>query len=174
VSSGPAGRPVWLAALLATALTAQGQEGSRRGRPANDEPDRAAQVRGSQAADVAAQLADVQKRLKLKPDQQTAWDAYVHRVEALMDDLMRGVPAQGEHESAPRQINQRVDLIRNRLAAMEDIADAASHLYATLSEDQRETADELLPATVPTLYSGLPDLPRRAPPAEPNLRGRRP
>jgi phytoene dehydrogenase-like protein len=163
VSSGPAGRPVWLAALLATALAAQGQEGNRRARPANDEPDRAAQVRGSQAADVAAQLADVHKRLKLKPDQQAAWDAYVHRVEALMDDLMRGVPAPIDHESAPRQINQRVDMIRNRLAAMEDIADAAGQLYAVLSAAQREIADDLLPTTVPTLYSGLPDLSRPAP-----------
>jgi len=50
--------------------------------------------------------------------------------------------------------------VRNRLAAMEDIADAASQLYAVLSPEQRKVADDLLPTTVPALYSGLPEFPR--------------
>jgi len=160
----PRGAAGW-AALLAIALAAQAQQGPRgaRGEPAAVEPDRAAAARGSLAAEVGTQLAEVQKRLKLQPDQRAAWDADTRRVESLMEDLLRGVTAPLEHENAPRQINRRVDVVRNRLAAMEDIADAAAQLYAQLSPEQRELADELLPSTVPALYSGLPDLPRNAP-----------
>jgi hypothetical protein len=175
VTAAPRRRPVWLAALLAAALSVQAQEGGRGrrgGAPEGEDPDRTAAARGSLAGELGAQLAAVKKRLKLQPNQQAAWDTYVRRIEALMEDMFRGIPAPLPNESAPHQINRRVDIVRNRLAAMEDIADAAGQLYALLSPDQRELADELLPTTVPTLYSGLPDYPRGQP-AQPARSGTR-
>jgi hypothetical protein len=77
-----------------------------------------------------------------------------------MQDQLRGIAHPLEHEDALHQIDRRVDIVRNRLAAMEDIADAARLLYSMLSADQRKMADELMPTTVPALYSGLPDFPR--------------
>jgi hypothetical protein len=158
-------RAALLVALLAIESTAQAQVGGRgrgTGPPGPDAPDRAAIDRGAierntLTSEFTAHLQDVKQRLKLEPAQQAAWDSYARRAEALMQDQMRGMAPPPEHEDALHQINRRVDIVRNRLAAMEDIADAAAQLYSTLSADQRKTADDLLPTTVPTLYSGLPD-----------------
>jgi len=56
---------------------------------------------------------------------------------------------------ALQQIARKVDTVRKRLTAMEDIQEAASKLYAALDDKQKLTADQLLPSTIPALYSGL-------------------
>jgi hypothetical protein len=158
-------RATLLIVLLAIEWTAQAQVGGRSrgsGPPGPDAADRAALDRGAierntLTGEFGAHLQDVKQRLKLEPAQQAAWDSYARRAEALMLDQMRGMAPPPEHEDAVHQINRRVDIVRNRLAAMEDIADAAGQLYSTLSADQRKIADDLLPTTVPPLYSGLPD-----------------
>jgi len=154
----------WLATLLVTSLVAgaaaQSPDASRArrgGQPPPDEPDRGAIERNTLALEFDEHLDDVHKRLKLQPAQQPAWEAFAARAQALMLDQLRGVAPYPEHEDAPHQINRRVDVVRNRLAAMEDVADAASQLYSVLSEEQRKHADELLPTAVPSLYSGLPE-----------------
>ena len=40
------------------------------------------------------------------------------------------------------------------LAAMQDLADTAKKLYATLSDDQKVVAERMLGATVPPAYVG--------------------
>ena len=160
-----------LIALLAVGLSATAQEGGRNrrsGAPAPDDADsvaleRGARERGTLAGEFNAHLADVQKHLKLEAAQQAAWDTFARHVEALMQDQLRGIGEPPEGQDALHQINRRVDVVRNRLAAMEDIADAAGHLYSLLSADQRKVADELLPTAVPSLYSGLPDFSRGSP-----------
>jgi hypothetical protein len=74
-------------------------------------------------------------------------------VVALLDDLSRNAQAPGG-ENALQQIDRKVDTVRNRLTAMEDLLDAAKKLYAALSDGQKEMADRMLPGTVPALYSG--------------------
>ncbi len=151
------------AGLLAVGLIAQAQQSDRARRaapPPAEEPDRGAIQRGMMGSEFNAHVLDVQQKLKLQPGQQAAWDAYARRVRALMLDQLRGIPRAPENEDAPHQINRRVDVVRNRLAAMEDVADAAGQLYALLSAEQRRLADDLLPTTVPALYSGVPDFPR--------------
>ncbi len=155
-------------ALLAAVTAAQAQQGGRGrsgGPPGPDGADRAALDRGAigrgaLAGEFIAHLQDVKQRLKLETAQQAAWDDLARRAQALMEDQMRGFARPPDQEDAVHQINRRVDVVRNRLAAMEDIADAARQLYSLLSAEQRKLADELLPTTVPTLYSGLPDFPR--------------
>jgi hypothetical protein len=157
-----------LIALLGAGFATQAQvggRGPRSGAPGPDEADRAALergaiARGTLAGEFTAHLQDVRQRLKLEPAQQAAWDRYASRAEALMQDQLRGIAHPLEHEDALHQIDRRVDIVRNRLAAMEDIADSARLLYSMLSADQRKMADELMPTTVPALYSGLPDFPR--------------
>jgi hypothetical protein len=102
---------------------------------------------------VRLQITDVRLALKLSPEQATSWKAYEDKVLSLLDDLSRGgqVATDG---NALKQIDNRVGIVRNRLAAMEDISDAASKLYAGLSVEQKAVADRALPGTVPTLYSG--------------------
>jgi LTXXQ motif family protein len=164
-----------LAALLVTGTVAQAQDRSRQGGPPSpDEADRGAIQRGSLAGEFGAHLQEVRKRLKVQAAQQAAWESFARRAQALMEDQMRGLPRPDDREDAVHQINRRVDVVRNRLAAMEDIADAASQLYSALSPDQRKIADELLPTAVPTLYSGLADFPRARPGGEGMTRKRGP
>jgi hypothetical protein len=100
------------------------------------------------------QLAKVRSALKLTPEQAANWQLYESKVVNLLDDLGRG-PAPPADATAIRQIDARVDVLRSRLTAMEDIADAAAKLYSGLSEEQKGTADRLLAATLPTPYPGL-------------------
>lgn len=100
------------------------------------------------------QLSNTRITLKLTPEQAPAWQVYENKVVDLLDDLARGINApQG---SALKQIDARIDVVRNRLTALEDIADAAAKLYGVLTEEQKGTADRMLAATLPTLYSGAP------------------
>jgi hypothetical protein len=163
--SRPAARYAPLAALLAAGLMAQAQQSRPPPTPPSvlEAPDRGAIERHTIGSEFNLHVAEVQQRLKLQPSQQPVWDAYARRVQALMQDQLRGVPRGPDDEDALHQINRRVDIVRNRLAAMEDIADAAAQLYTVLSPEQRKVADELLPTTVPALYSGLPEFPRGPP-----------
>jgi hypothetical protein len=161
VTNRAAGAAAAVTGLLAMGLIAQAQQSTRRpGPPPAEEPDRGAIQRETMGSEFNLHVLDVQRRLKLQPQQQAAWDTYAQRVRALMLDQLRGIPRAPENEDAPHQINRRVDVVRNRLAAMEDVADAAGQLYTLLSPEQRKLADELLPTTVPALYSGVPDFPR--------------
>lgn len=108
------------------------------------------------------QIEETATQLKLRPDQRPLWDAYMEKVGALMADQMRPTayanadPKTGKPtKSALQQIDAKVDLVRNRLAALEDIADAAQRIYLSFDTQQREIADQALAATVPNLYSGL-------------------
>jgi hypothetical protein len=94
--------------------------------------------------------------LKLTPVQLPLWDRYEEKVGALMADQMKLAPYQGR-QNALQQISRKVDTVRNRLAAMEDIHESAGILYAALDADQKLTADQMLISTVPALYSGLGD-----------------
>lgn len=100
------------------------------------------------------QLSNTRLALKLTPEQAPAWQVYENRVVDLLDDLARG--AKVPDGSALKQIDARIDVVRNRLTALEDIAGAAVKLYGALTEEQKSTADRMLAATLPTLYSGAP------------------
>jgi len=116
--------------------------------------------------EIRLQLTDVRLALKLSPEQAASWQAYEDRVLSLLDDLSRGgeVATGGD---ALKQIDNRIGIVRNRLTAMEDIADAARKLYAGLSDEQKSVADRALPGTLPTLYSGAgASAPARGRPAE--------
>jgi len=150
-------------AIAATLADAQMPGGGRRGgmKGGGDAQGRATGPTGASAiADqLDAQLEDVRQQLHLQKEQEPAWSAYAERVDALMADQFgrrTPPPAAAENENALRQIDRKVDVVRNRLAAMEDVADAAKALYAKLTPEQQAIADRVLPPTVPALYSSIP------------------
>lgn len=124
-----------------------GESRSRQSQPAPE----AARISGNDQ--IRMQLTEVRLALKLTPEQDASWRVYEDRVLSLLDDLSRGanVPIGG---SALQQIESRIDVVRNRLTAMEDLADAAKRLYNGLGETQRTMADGMLAGTVPALYTG--------------------
>lgn len=100
-------------------------------------------------------LGETAAALHLTPRQQVLWDTFQTRIGDLMADQIRGYINTPSGRTAVQQIDSKVDTVRNRLAAMEDIADAAKALYASLDQKQKETADLRLAAAVPALYSGF-------------------
>jgi hypothetical protein len=145
--------------LMAACGQATAQYGGRRGGADRDRgrPDpvpRDEVTTMSPNDQVRLQLTNVRSALKLTPEQAPVWQAYENKVVSLLEDLARGVSqAQG---NALRQIDSRVDVVRNRLTAMEDIADSANKLYASLSDEQKAMADRTLAGTLPALYTGMP------------------
>ena len=137
---------------------ASAQYGGRRGAPGGggrSEPIPRDEVTTMSANDQARlQLSNARMSLKLTPEQAPAWQVYENRVVDLLDDLARGLSA--PEGNALKQIDARIDVVRNRLTALEDISAAAAKLYAALTEEQKSTADRMLAATLPTLYSGAP------------------
>jgi len=131
------------------------------------DPQRSEVTRMSASDQIRLQLTDVRLALKLTPDQATSWQSYENKVLALLDDLSRGTAPPAPDEHAPMQIERKLDPLRNRLTAMEDLLDAATKLYTALTDEQKGIADRMLAGTVPTLYSGTPFVPRgdcRSPP----------
>lgn len=109
-----------------------------------------AQERASDQAHM--QLNQARRALRLTPAQGPLYDVFQERVLALLADMNRGVPPTTVEDSALKQIDRRVDLLRNRLAAFEDLSDAARRLYAALAPEQKETADRVLLGTLPAMY----------------------
>ena len=89
-------------------------------------------------------LHEFHEDLKLTDAQEPAWESYVEKLRALARDVAR------ESRSRPAQLDllQRIDRIvdsaRNRLTALEDIAQSAKSLYAGLTPEQQKTADPRL------------------------------
>lgn len=148
--------------LLATALSllaACAPLGSRSGPGGGLPPRDGGRESAGAMSPVAAVQADLQQTaeaLALTPAQAVLWEAYQEKVGALMADQMK-LPSYrtAARQSAPRQIEQKVEVVRNRLAAMEDIHEAAGRLYEALDDKQKATADQRLARTVPALYSGF-------------------
>jgi len=144
-----------IAILFSGAALAQSRRGGGEGDDARKQvrgPASAAEAQ-ERASDLAQmQLNQARRQLRLTPAQDPLYDTYQERVVALLDDLNRGVAPTTAGDSAIKQIDRRVDLLRNRLAAFEDVSDAARRLYGALTPEQKETADRVLPGTLPALY----------------------
>jgi LTXXQ motif family protein len=90
--------------------------------------------------------------LRLRPDQNAAWLAFRKRVLSLAEDTQRNARVTlGADMNGPKRLDRLADLARDRLTAVEDIADAGKALYATLSPTQQGVADRLMAVPVMAL-----------------------
>ncbi|MCX9155737.1 hypothetical protein OPU71_06310 [Niveibacterium sp. 24ML] len=106
---------------------------------------------------LAIQLRTLHDALQLDARQEALWLNYADKIQAFISDMQRPNQA-GTKPDAPHRIEARIAPLRNRLAALEQISDAAERLYRNLDARQRELADELLADTVPLLPDRI-DLP---------------
>ncbi len=88
-------------------------------------------------------LHEFHEDLKLTDAQEPAWESYVAKLRALANDVAM------ESRSRPQvglvqRIDRIVDSARNRLTALEDIAQSAKSLYAGLTPEQQKMADPRL------------------------------
>lgn len=102
---------------------------------------------------VEARLAYVRTALKITDAQQAQWDnfANVLRKHArTMDERIQKFRAQGAQRPDPRSVSaiERLERTQSRMAAraarLNDVLVAAKPLYATLSTEQKQVADEML------------------------------
>jgi hypothetical protein len=145
-----------LVALLGGALIADrafAQFGGRRGRGGMDRssgPDAGQGKAGKSEPTpmLEVTLHELQEDLKLVPEQQPLFDAYAETLRGLANDVARERQRQNAAKAVSatlvERIDRNVDALRNRLAAVEDIAQAAKALYARLNPDQQRTADPRL------------------------------
>jgi hypothetical protein len=94
--------------------------------------------------------------LKLQPVQMPAWESYAGKVRALAGDIARSrsqMPP-GPETKLLQRIDRSVDEARNRLAAIEDVSDAAKALFAVLAPEQQLVADPRLATIVISLGNG--------------------
>jgi hypothetical protein len=131
---------LWFAALSLGTGGVLAQSGGRgKGR------DRGGQRSGSgeRADPLETSLHEFEEDLKLAPGQEAAWAAYVGRLRALESDVARE-RRNSAQMAVLQKIDRVVDVARDRLTAVEDIAVAAKALYARLTPEQQEIADPRL------------------------------
>jgi protein CpxP len=132
-----------IAALSVAATGALAQVGaSKRGRASGDGREKGGP---EQVSSIEVTLHEFHEDLKLSAEQEPAWDVYVERVMALVGDIAR---ERSQREKAQINVLQRidrtVDMARDRLTAVEDIALSAKSLYARLTPEQQQVADPRL------------------------------
>ena len=93
--------------------------------------------------------------LQLTDAQMPAWQRYADRVKAYAADIARERSRTGvePRQDVLQQIDHAVDIERDRLTALEDIASAAHVIYGELTPRQQSVADPRLAAIV-TLLNG--------------------
>lgn len=107
---------------------------------------------GGSYQDMLVQLRD---KLALTPEQQPLWRAYEAKVDAYSGQYARERPVQPTaEEAAPQQLARLIQNQQNRLAALEELEQAARTLYAALDAQQQKTANQSLLSTVPTFGGG--------------------
>ena len=114
----------------------------------------------SSGAPVLVQLDQLENELKPSSEQRAAWNAYEDKILRLADDMTRSrfaarTAPRPTDANAAQQLDQLIDSEHNRLAAIEDIADAGKALYATLTAEQKVIADRKLVLPIRPLANGV-------------------
>lgn len=134
-----------------------GMRGNRDGQAGYGKAQRPVGEQGPAIQEDAASLTAyrlqlLREDLKLTSVQQPLWDAYADKVSALAADISRerGRLRATLQLNSLQRIDQAVDVARNRLTALEEIASAAKALYGRLAPEQQSIADARLATTLPT------------------------
>jgi hypothetical protein len=104
-------------------------------------------------------LHEFQEDLKLTAGQEALFEAYAKKVRALAADINRKRERQRNvgfaKENVLARIEHALDVRRDHLTALEDIADAAKALYAKFDDGQRLAADPRLATVMLMPLGGL-------------------
>jgi hypothetical protein len=134
----------------------KGGEGMRMGSPERQGKEEANPVQNLVAV-VTYRLDLLEEDLRLTPDQRGAWKNYRDRVLGMADDMARATRTLASGEmTAPQRLDRLTDVVRDRLTAMEDVADAGKRLYASLTPVQQQLADRRLAVALMPLAGAEP------------------
>jgi hypothetical protein len=146
-----------LAAADAKAQFRGGVRGEGRGGPDNGSKESRPPTQENRVDQLEQLLEELREDLKLTPEQQSAWQTYATKIRAMASDIARERNrGRANAQSDPVQrIDHSVDVARDRLTALEDIASAAKTLYASLSPDQKSAANPRLATIIPMSPDGV-------------------
>ena len=129
--------------LLAGVTTAAlAQFSGRRGRRGGDDQKKGGEE--PRVNQIEVTLHEFHEDLKLTDAQEPAWESYVAKLRALARDVARESRPRPAQLDLVQRIDRIVDSARNRLTALEDIAQSAKALYAGLTPEQQKMADPRL------------------------------
>jgi hypothetical protein len=108
---------------------------------------------------IEGQIAFFRVELRITDAQLSQWTAFADAVRAQAERL-RGATQQAMGGGtgpvpAPQQMERRITFLTAQLDAMRAVSAAAAPLYATLSEEQRRTADELMAEHFRSMRMGM-------------------
>jgi hypothetical protein len=85
----------------------------------------------------------LEARLKPKPDQQTAWKAFIAAQDAHHAGMMKMREEMRDQETtAMAHFQERTQAMEQRLASMKTLVKAAGDLYASLDPEQKQVMDK--------------------------------
>lgn len=131
-----------------------------RGRPDGAAREPRPPVRDNSPEQIEDRLGMLEEDLHLAPNQLAAWQACADKVTAYAADIGREQtrgPAGAASLNSLQLIDHAVDVARNRLTALEDIAAAARALYGTLTGQQKSIVDPRLANIVSSLSNPVRD-----------------
>jgi hypothetical protein len=143
------------APLLLTAMAASGlgfaqsaDEEREDGAVASARADSADGAQAKQHDPVAfaqQRLAQLKSELAITPEQEAQWSAFTNTVLQQMEQFKaRHQGGRTAARTAPERIDRQVAWMKERAAAFETVGQAAKALYAELSPEQQQIADEKL------------------------------
>jgi periplasmic protein CpxP/Spy len=90
-------------------------------------------------------LARLKSKLKITPEQEAQWSAFSDTVLQQMEQFKASHQgSEASAQTAPERIDRQVARMKQRVAAFEKVGEAAKTLYAGLSPEQQQIADEKL------------------------------
>ncbi len=96
------------------------------------------------------QLTKTHAALKLTSEQEVLWEVFQKQAMVLLEEPA-SVPA-AENEKPLARIAHNENALKARLAMFERLDDAARKLYSGFSDEQKSTADAMLPVGIPSAY----------------------
>jgi periplasmic protein CpxP/Spy len=101
--------------------------------------------RGDPIAFAQQRLAKLKSKLAITPEQEPQWSAFSSTVLQQMQQFEAARQGgKGPVQTAPERIDRQVAWMKQRAAAFETVGEAAKTLYAALSPEQQQIADEKL------------------------------
>ena len=97
-------------------------------------------------------IAFLKAELKITADQETAWSEYADAMRTNSQTMvsMRGTMMQmfrngGQDRSVVDMLDFRIEAMKARLETLQELKPATEKLYNALSDEQKKTADDILP-----------------------------
>ena len=97
---------------------------------------------------IDSHLAQVKEDLSIGSKQEAAWAAFAKTIKQQKTEMMSAMQERRQHassaqstQSAPDRIDERTQLMKQRVAGMETVASAMKQLYVVLTPQQKEILD---------------------------------